>query len=103
MDGQLLIVCFVICGIVLTVVYKISKSILIKKRRERLDYLARNLLSDFNFEKEKREIRSIARRHLPQSHICPRCGGILLVRKGRYGPFLGCNHYPECRYTRNIE
>ena len=33
---------------------------------------------------------------------CPRCGGILLVRNGEYGKFLGCTNYPKCKYTQNI-
>lgn len=32
---------------------------------------------------------------------CPICGGVLLVREGKYGRFLGCSNYPRCRYTRN--
>ena len=34
--------------------------------------------------------------------VCPRCGGELVRRKGRYGEFLGCKNYPRCKYTRNI-
>ena len=35
---------------------------------------------------------------------CPRCGGRLLVREGRFGKFLGCSNYKTtgCRYTKNI-
>ena len=35
------------------------------------------------------------------NHICPRCGGTLVVRNGRRGVFLGCSNYPECRFTAN--
>lgn len=31
--------------------------------------------------------------------VCPRCGGPLTERKGKYGLFLGCGNYPKCRYT----
>lgn len=31
---------------------------------------------------------------------CPYCGGLLVERKGPYGKFIGCNNYPECKYTR---
>lgn len=31
--------------------------------------------------------------------ICPRCGGTLVEKKGRYGAFIGCSNYPKCRYT----
>lgn len=33
--------------------------------------------------------------------VCPRCGGKLVERNGRYGTFLGCSNYPRCRFTRN--
>lgn len=32
---------------------------------------------------------------------CPRCGGILVVRKGKYGAFYGCSNYPRCNYILN--
>lgn len=37
-----------------------------------------------------------------QNNICSRCGGQLIVRKGRYGSFKGCSNYPKCRFTNNI-
>lgn len=36
------------------------------------------------------------------NHICPRCGGTLVVRKGRNGDFLGCSNYPNCRFTSKL-
>lgn len=32
---------------------------------------------------------------------CPSCGGILCLRKGKFGAFYGCVNFPSCRYTRN--
>lgn len=32
---------------------------------------------------------------------CPRCGGKLVERNGKYGSFLGCSNFPRCRFTRN--
>ena len=29
---------------------------------------------------------------------CPKCGGDLIVRKGKYGSFYGCSNYPRCKY-----
>lgn len=31
---------------------------------------------------------------------CPRCGGNLVERSGKYGKFIGCSNYPKCRYTQ---
>ncbi len=33
---------------------------------------------------------------------CPECENDLLIREGRYGRFIGCSNYPECKYTRQI-
>jgi len=34
---------------------------------------------------------------------CPACGtGTLSLKLGRYGAFIGCSNYPECRYTRPL-
>ncbi len=31
---------------------------------------------------------------------CPECGRPLMTRTGKYGQFIGCTGFPECRYTR---
>ena len=38
---------------------------------------------------------------LSDTDVCPRCGGQLIKRNGRFGPFYGCGNFPKCRYTRN--
>lgn len=35
--------------------------------------------------------------------LCPKCGGSLVKRNGRYGEFYGCSNYPKCKYTLNIK
>jgi DNA topoisomerase-1 len=35
--------------------------------------------------------------------VCPNCGdGRLSLKLGRFGAFVGCSNYPECRYTRRL-
>lgn len=32
------------------------------------------------------------------AHVCPKCSkGTMVPRKGPYGPFLGCSHFPACK------
>ena len=43
----------------------------------------------------------------PDSLICPRCGGRLVLRtakRGKYAgnQFYGCSNYPNCHYIRNL-
>jgi len=34
---------------------------------------------------------------------CPSCGnGRLNLKAGKFGAFVGCSNYPECRYTRQL-
>lgn len=34
---------------------------------------------------------------------CPDCGnGRLGIKLGRFGPFIGCSNYPECKYTKQL-
>jgi DNA topoisomerase-1 len=33
---------------------------------------------------------------------CPLCGGDLVYRQGRYGKFISCSNFPQCRYTANL-
>jgi DNA topoisomerase I len=35
----------------------------------------------------------------PVGRPCPTCGGQLVVKWGRFGKFVACDGYPECRYT----
>ena len=35
--------------------------------------------------------------------VCPECGSPLVKRKGRYGEFVACSNYPECKYVKKEE
>ena len=38
-----------------------------------------------------------------RSAQCPTCGtGQLNLKAGKFGAFVGCSNYPECRYTRQL-
>jgi len=35
--------------------------------------------------------------------VCPNCGiGRLSLKLSKFGAFIGCSNYPECRYTRSL-
>ncbi|MDP9329397.1 MAG: type I DNA topoisomerase [Actinomycetota bacterium] len=70
------------------------------------------VLHEFNapFERalEKAE-HSFERYEEELDEVCPLCPqegrepGKLQVKLGRYGKFIGCTNYPECRYIRNMD
>ena len=37
------------------------------------------------------------------AETCELCGKPMALKRGRFGPFLGCTGYPECRNIRKIE
>jgi DNA topoisomerase-1 len=49
----------------------------------------------------------VSRPEEPTDEVCPECGaetGAKLVRRwGRYGWFLSCGRYPDCKYRRNAK
>ncbi len=51
------------------------------------------LLDKANKEMEKVEPKKTGEK-------CPECGGDLVIRKGRYGEFVACSNYPECKYIK---
>lgn len=39
---------------------------------------------------------------IPTTEVCDNCGGQMVIKFGRYGQFLACSNYPECRTTREL-
>ena len=40
---------------------------------------------------------------IPEDHgTCEKCGSKMVLRKGRFGPFIACSAYPKCRNTKKI-
>ena len=52
---------------------------------------------------DKRLIEKIKDLETSIKGICPKCGGYLIYRKGKFGKFIGCSNYSNktfsCRYS----
>ncbi len=46
------------------------------------------------------KIQKVSLDHEVLDEQCPECGAPLQIRYGRFGKFVGCTRFPECRYTR---
>jgi len=72
----------------------------------RLDWVA--ALKDFNkkFTKDlkqaEKQMRNVKTEEIPTDHACNKCGKPMVVKWGRYGKFLACTGYPECRNTAEL-
>ncbi|HZF07218.1 MAG TPA: type I DNA topoisomerase [Thermoanaerobaculia bacterium] len=49
------------------------------------------------------QMPNVKREGVPLDELCPLDGGQLLMRFGRFGTFVACSNYPECKYTRNLD
>ena len=57
------------------------------------------------FEPRVKEAFSDMEKKAPEKtgESCPECGNPLVVRKGKYGEFVACSNYPECKYIKKEE
>jgi DNA topoisomerase-1 len=39
---------------------------------------------------------------IPTDEICDKCGAGMVIKFGRFGQFLACANYPECKTTREV-
>lgn len=67
------------------------------------------IIEDFypSFEKELKEANYNGKKRSPLPEevsdvICEKCGARMVVKEGRYGKFLACPNYPECKNVKNI-
>jgi DNA topoisomerase-1 len=44
----------------------------------------------------------LAPHFLKDGDKCPDCGGDLGIRRGKFGAFISCKNYPECKYIKNL-
>ncbi|MFI4937361.1 MAG: type I DNA topoisomerase [Candidatus Berkiellales bacterium] len=40
---------------------------------------------------------------IAEGRVCPECQGALLIKKGKYGKFIGCSNYPKCKFIEPLE
>jgi DNA topoisomerase-1 len=51
------------------------------------------------------EINEFMHHHLfgDTGDICPECGAKLGIKLSKFGPFIGCAKYPDCKYTKQLK
>lgn len=91
--------------------YEIINTILNKNEikclsNEQMEIIEKKIISN-NFQSKKilkEHIKDIKNNLNVKSEkinnfICPKCGGKLKLRNGKYGEFYGCSNYPKCKFT----
>jgi len=50
----------------------------------------------------EKEMKDLKAEEIPTDEICDKCGSKMVIRWGKFGRFLACSSYPECKNTREI-
>ena len=53
-------------------------------------------------EEAERKLPKLEVKDEPTDEICPTCGRPMVIKNGRFGKFISCTGYPECKTTRPI-
>jgi len=53
-------------------------------------------------ERARDEMPNVQMGNEPTGEMCPKCGHPLLYKYGRFGKFIGCSNFPECRHSQQI-
>jgi DNA topoisomerase-1 len=51
----------------------------------------------------REKMTNVKAMEIPTSEVCDKCGKPMVIKWGRFGHFLACSGYPECRNTREIQ
>ncbi len=64
----------------------------------------RSFYGDFKvvMEKAEAEMDRVQKPVEEMDELCPECGRNLVIRTGRFGRFISCSGFPECRYGRSF-
>ena len=64
----------------------------------------RDFYDPFNADLEKAQdlIEKVEIKDEDAGKECPQCGKPLLIKHGRFGKFIACSGFPDCRYTESI-
>lgn len=55
-----------------------------------------------NLEKKQEEVSKKALTEETTDEICEACGKPMVIKLGRFGKFMACSNYPECKKTKPI-
>jgi len=50
----------------------------------------------------QQHMRDVKRQEILTDEVCDKCGSKMAIKFGRFGQFLACTNYPECKNTREL-
>ncbi len=53
-------------------------------------------------EHAKKKMKNVKAMEEPTDQVCEKCGRTMVIKWGRFGKFLACSGYPECKNTKEL-
>ena len=53
-------------------------------------------------EHAKKKMKNVKAMEEPTDQVCEKCGRSMVIKWGRFGKFLACSGYPECKSTKEL-
>ncbi|MCF0108178.1 MAG: type I DNA topoisomerase, partial [Bacilli bacterium] len=78
-----------------------GKPLVIRKDKKGKEFIACSGFPKCNFIKQQPVAKQVEEKDFVK--VCPKCGGQLIKKKGKYGYFLGCTNYPQCNYMEKFK
>jgi DNA topoisomerase-1 len=76
----------------------------IESGRERWTQAMRDFYDRFvrKLEAAEKEMRDIKAEAIETEDVCEKCGSKMVIKWGKFGRFMACSAYPECKNTKEI-
>ncbi|WP_265094878.1 DNA topoisomerase family protein [Staphylococcus pseudintermedius] len=71
-------------------------------------WLGKKVVGDFfnsfkqDVERAEKEMEKVEIKDEPAGEDCEVCGNPMVIKMGRYGKFMACSNFPDCRNTKAI-
>jgi len=56
-----------------------------------------------DLSKAEKEMRDVKREEIETDEVCEKCDKPMVIKWGRFGRFLACTGYPECKNTKQLK
>jgi len=53
--------------------------------------------------KHVKDVKDVKKDGIPTDEKCPKCGGAVVIKSGRFGQFKACSSYPTCKFRESLD
>ena len=70
--------------------------------QEVVDEFYKDFSTQIDYASKQMGVTVIKQPPVPSEEKCDKCGAVMVYRDGKFGKFLACSNFPQCKNTKNI-